>query len=190
MGADPGRKTRAFVAVDLPSSVRDSFAAYLGECARREPGLRWVPPQNLHLTLRFVGSVGADRLASLDLGLSGLLFPAFDICLDGLGGFGTQRRTKVVWIGVASGAAPLSRLAGEIEALCQGVGLKPESRPFRPHMTLARSRVSGGQPVGGLPAPEPSSWTVDSLALMASELKPSGAVYTVIGRHPLLARST
>lgn len=178
---------RLFVAVPFPGSLWDKFvdvrARFAGEA------LKWVPAENLHLTLKFLGDVQDDRLpaacAATRRAASG---PAFDVAWEGLGVFPSARRPDVVWVGAGAGRAPLERLAARVEAAFVEAGFAPESRPFHAHLTLAR--VKRGRPLEGL---EASDWAaakfgadaVREIALMRSDLRPSGPVYQAVDVVPL-----
>jgi 2'-5' RNA ligase len=150
----------------------------ISACAGIAPGFRWTPAPNLHLTIRFIGSVErevvddvAGRLGELDL-------RGFEIELGDIGVFKRGRRVRVVWIGLRAGGEEAVALAGHVEAECRRAGLPPESRPFQPHLTLARARDRDGAeppPLPTLPALRP--WRASELVLYASHLGRPAAVY-------------
>jgi 2'-5' RNA ligase len=97
--------------------------------------------------------------------------PPYEARLDGLGSFGGPRRTSVVWLDLADGREATADLAQDCERACQAAGLPPDGRPFRPHVTLARSRARGGEQLPGLPAPpDLAPWLVDGFVLFESRL--------------------
>jgi 2'-5' RNA ligase len=172
---------RAFVAVGLPDLARDRLAAYLAACREVAPAFRWVAPESLHLTVRFVGRVDPAPLDSLAASLRSLAFEPFPITLGGLGTFGRGAAIRVVWLGLSAGADELTHLASEAEARCAAVGFEPEARPYHPHLTLARSRQRRGERLAELPPPpELSGWMVTGFRLYRSRLAPGGATYSVL----------
>ncbi len=155
-GADlPGR--RLFVAAPLPAATVAEIAE-LVETVRSQgvPGggrdVRWVRLDGLHLTLRFLGPTLDDRVAPTETavreGAAGIA--AFDVALGGAGTFPVGGRPRALWIGVVAGAEALADAAAAIDRALVEVGWSPETRPFRAHLTLARSDgVPAGQAVAG-----------------------------------------
>jgi 2'-5' RNA ligase len=177
------------VALEVPSAQRRALAAHLDACRAAAPGLRWVEPENLHLTLRFLGHLAATTLEELAAELPSIDVPPFRIALDGCGTFGPTSAPRVVWIAVGEGAEACGALAARVESLCRKVGLEPEARPFKAHVTLARARGEGPAPRPG-PAqlPEPprlAPWRASEFVLFESRLGPRGATYVPMRRFPL-----
>jgi RNA 2',3'-cyclic 3'-phosphodiesterase len=125
---------RLFTAIEIPQAVRMRLSLLQGGV----PGARWSPPENLHLTLRFIGEVDEATANDIDDVLSALHMPAFDLTLKGAGEFG-GRDPHALWVGVAPNE-PLMRLAAKIESGLQRMGLAAETRKYSPHVTLARLR--------------------------------------------------
>jgi 2'-5' RNA ligase len=126
---------RLFVALSLPDEIRDR----LGDLEMPLPGARWVPPDNLHLTLRFIGEVDGGLAQDIDTALMGLDGRGFELRLAGLGHFGEGPKTRSLFAAVAPNEA-LSRLQQKVDQALQRLGLAPEGRKFKPHVTLARFR--------------------------------------------------
>ena len=126
---------RLFAALAIPQEIGLALA---GRQAGVE-GARWRPPEALHLTLRFFGDVREDIARDLDAELMALRGQAFDIELSGVGAFGEGPELHVLWAGVAD-SEPLRRLARACETAARRAGLKPETRHYRPHLTLAYLR--------------------------------------------------
>ncbi|MEQ8395961.1 RNA 2',3'-cyclic phosphodiesterase [Thalassobaculum sp.] len=124
---------RLFVAIAIPEAVADPLCDLQGGL----DGVRWVDPDDFHLTLRFVGDVDRGTADDLAAALSGLRAPAFDLRLSGLGHFGSGQRLRALWVGVEPQPA-LTLLHGRVEAAARRAGLPPEGRRFVPHVTLAR----------------------------------------------------
>lgn len=125
---------RLFVALDLPWSARAQLAALSGSGI---PGARWVPPENFHLTLRFIGDIPSHVARDVDDALLGLRARGFDLTLTGMGVFSRGGIGSALWAGVEKTPA-LDHLRGKIETALQRCGLEPERRKFQPHVTLAR----------------------------------------------------
>ncbi len=174
-------RERMFLAVDLDGQVAPLLAAFLEGADL--PG-RPVPPQNWHLTLRFLGwttPVQRDgilrALDEADLGAP------FRIRFAGLGAFPKPRRATVLWLGVRSGIEELERLAGAAEEASLAAGFTREDRPFHPHLTLARIRpaVDVTELVGRFP-PFDVFMEVSAVTFYRSRLGPGGARYEVVDR--------
>ncbi|GGB15478.1 RNA 2',3'-cyclic phosphodiesterase [Sphingomonas metalli] len=177
---------RLFVALRPPRAVRD----LLGTLMEAVPGARWQDDEQLHITLRFVGEVDRPQAEDLAAALGQVHGPAPRTALDGVGSFGTRGRADTLWAGV-SPVEPLSRLAASVEQACRHVGLEPERRAYRPHITVARLARSAGV------ASEVEDWLVRHAALRSatfelphlvlyqSWLGKAGAHYEPVARWPL-----
>lgn len=167
---------RLFLGVFPPDSVRDQL---LGVC-HGISGAAWVKPHQLHLTLRFFGSVTEDEANTLSQALATLRHPRFDISVLGAGVFPGLRRAHVVWAGLQP-RAPLVALKQDVDAV---VGPDPEARRYRPHLTLARFRSPPPQRElqkflqvqADLQSPP---FTVQKVLLIESHLRPQGSLYSV-----------
>ncbi len=134
---------RLFVALELPHATRQRLA----DLASQLPGARWVPPENFHITLRFIGEVPRHVAEELDLALAALHAPRFALTLAGVGTGGRAGRVHTLWACVARNAA-LNGLRAKIERALQTAGLEPERRRFVPHVSLARVDQAGLDPGG------------------------------------------
>jgi RNA 2',3'-cyclic 3'-phosphodiesterase len=173
-----------FVGLGVPDAQREALAGHLAECARRAPAYRWVEPEALHLTLRFLGGVEPDLLARVADRLAAIRSAPFRMALGGQGTFGPRSAPRVVWLGLSEGAEACASLAGLVERACLAADMEPEPRPFRAHLTLARARREGER----LPAlPEPpvlEGWTASELVLFESRLREQPR-YVPLERYPL-----
>lgn len=182
---------RLFVAVNLPSEIRDRLAAAQNRLRIAQADVSWVRAENIHVTVKFLGETEEKRLGRIRPALAEVARAAapFSIQVAGLGSFG-GRVPRVVWVGVAEGANPLVRLAGEIEAALARVGFPKERRAFTPHLTLGRVRsprnaeslLAGLQHAKG---EEFGTTMTTQFELMQSELHPTGSVYRVQERFLL-----
>ena len=175
---------RVFVAVALAPALREAIGGARSRLNSAGSALRWVPPDNLHFTLKFLGEIAEARVAGIAdaarevAGRTG----RFEITLAGLGAFPSPRRPQVVWVGVGDGADRLVALAGDLDTALYRLKFPREHRPFQPHLTVARVRRAGpvpdlSGPLDGLATLVLGSQPVDALLVMESTLNPSGATY-------------
>lgn len=126
---------RLFTALEIP----DEIAERLVRLQRGIEGARWIEPEDFHITLRFVGDIPEDVAADVDEALQDIRFEPFDIELEGVGAFGGAK-PHAVWAGVRA-SEPLKQLQARHESAMRRAGLKPETRNYTPHVTLARLRA-------------------------------------------------
>lgn len=182
-GANPayrpdGLKVRAFFGLPVPEALRQELGPYLAACAATAPDFRWVPAANLHLTVRFIGTVERTAIENIADRLAQRSLVEFELALGGVGAFRRGRMVRVVWLQVSSGVEAARELAVQVETECAAVGLTAEPRPFQPHLTLARARARDGAPVPPLPdPPQLDPWRADELVLYRSHLGRAGSVY-------------
>lgn len=182
--------SRAFVAVHPPDDVVDAVASRLRVLPEID-GLRWLPPAQWHVTLRFCGRVpDTDALLDEVAQVGATVAPVGGVQLAGSGAFPKARHGSSCWLGVAPGPAAeaLRALAAAAEAACVRAGLPADDRTFRAHLTVARSsRARDLRPLvaalGDGPVGPP--WTVDCVRLVASDTRSTGAVHTDVARIPL-----
>jgi 2'-5' RNA ligase len=183
---------RLFVALEIPSAVRENLAALLKSLRAVAPQTRWVRPENLHVTVNFLGEVSEANLADLRSALAGARCDQ-DVTLDfrGLGFFPNDEHPRVFWAGIA--ASPnLKTLAADIEKAMEKLGIPREQQPFSPHLTLARFELPGLPEKLRAAIQENASRNFGSLRtgqfhLIESKLKPSGAEYTTLESFPFAA---
>lgn len=178
---------RLFVAINLPSSLRAAIHGAVAPLRSARLPVRWVDPEGIHVTLKFLGAVPEDRVAAaaaaLDRACAGAR--AFPLQVGGFGAFPSAERARVIWVGCEA-APPLELVQHGVERAYADLGFPLEGRPFRPHCTLGRAKADARGGVRGL-ADRLSSlafedtFTVTSIDLMESTLTPQGARYAV--RH-------
>jgi 2'-5' RNA ligase len=134
---------RLFIGIALPEDIR--FRLSLLCCGL--PNIRWVPPENLHLTLRFIGEVDNGAVEDVDAALAAVRAPRFPLSLAGVGHFGNGAKLRVIWVGVEKSPA-LQHLHDKIESAVVRAGQPPDGQRFSPHVTL--SRVKTPPPLGKL----------------------------------------
>lgn len=167
---------RLFVAIGLSEPVQLELASL----ERGIPGARWIPSDNLHLTLRFIGEVNEGLAEDAAAALAHVRAPAFEMTLAGAGHFGPLQKAHSVWVGVEP-CPPLVRLRENVESALVRAGFRPEGRKFKPHVTLARIRGETGHHLANFLA-EHSTFrhgpvTVASFSLFVSHLSRNGAIY-------------
>lgn len=174
---------RLFTAVEIPESVRLRLSLLQGGV----PGARWIPKENLHLTLRFIGEVDERTANDIDEVLTVLEAPAFELTLKGVGEFG-GRDARAVWAAVAPNPA-LTRLVAKIESALQRMGLEAETRKFTPHVTLARLKDAPLNKVseflGANGAFDSGSFPVRAFTLFSSHQTAKGSLYRAERTYPL-----
>lgn len=168
---------RLFVAIEIPQQIKDDLARFTKEV----PGARWVPADQNHLTLRFIGDVEPNDLAAIKEVLGKLRFPRFPLELRGVGHFPPGHRPpRVLWIGVAESRA-LLELQKEVELSLLGTGIPPDERPFSPHLTLARLKEPHTAAVAQFEQRHQAisypAFEVAELVLFSSVLTPKGALH-------------
>ena len=183
-------KIRTFIAIELDESVKDGLTKLRKRLEGQAPrgSVRWVRPEGIHLTLKFLGDVPADQIEeitqALQKGCEG--FAPFSLSCGGLGCFPNLKRPRVVWTGIQEETGTLAQLQRAIEEHVAPLGYPTEKRKFSPHLTLGRvqKRVSSGdlrrlgELVGASETGTLGQMEVRSVNLMRSDLRPSGAVYT------------
>ena len=186
---------RAFIAVEIPSEIQQNVHREIIDFRKGIDSLvRWVPPQNMHLTLKFLGDVSANGVEFLKQMLRNEAenISCFDIHLAGLGAFPNLRRPRVLYIGIQAPAA-LEALQRGIESASRKLGYEAEDRPFSAHLTLGRVRQNASaveqqqirRAIEGIQVDLPGTARVDSVHLYKSELNPGGSVYTRLYSAPL-----
>lgn len=176
---------RLFVGLALPQSLKDRLAPLMIGL----PGARWVPPENLHLTLRFVGEVDERETALLDEALSTIERAPFELQVSGCGIFAQRRGPEAVWIGVAS-TPPLVDLQAAVERAAVRAGLAPEEKRFRPHITLARLKDAPQPRLQAFVAGHnlfKESVAIEGFSLFSSKLGSGDPIYIEEAAYPLTA---
>lgn len=183
---------RAFIAIEIPETAKRGMAAAQEPLRGAGAEANWSRPEGMHLTLKFLGEVGEDRVPEILAALGAALnaAPRFQIRLEGVGTFPNPKDARVVWVGIAGDLARLHPLQAAVENAAAGLGFAPEARPFVPHLTLGRvrrirRRDAWLKALAGLKDFSLPAFGVTSVSLMLSELKPTGAVYREIGRVQL-----
>jgi RNA 2',3'-cyclic 3'-phosphodiesterase len=175
---------RLFVGLSLPIEIRTRL---VGICNGLE-GARWVPADNMHMTLRFIGEADGGEAQDIDAALSAVSAPKFDIELRGLGHFGKGAKVRAIWADVTA-PLDLNQLHEKIEAAIVRTGFEPEHRKFRPHVTLARFKGRGPKSIGAyleanntFAAP---TFPITAFTLFESHMGHGGSHYVALKDYPL-----
>lgn len=177
---------RAFIAVHIPDDVKQALNEASRLLAGRVPtgAVRWVRPEQMHLTLRFLGDTDTGKLPAIRAAMDAVAASnaPFELRLGGIGCFPNMRRPRVIWVGLSGEEARLLSLVSSLEKQLAPFGWEPEGKPFRAHLTLGRVKDERG--AGGIEwaADVPSlAVPVEAIHLIESQLKPTGPIYTI--RH-------
>jgi 2'-5' RNA ligase len=176
---------RLFVALTLPLPVRDALAAL----TRPLPGVAWTRPEQLHVTLRFLGDVPVDTIDPMIARLMSVRVEPFVLPIEDVGTFPPNRPPRILWVGVGSGHPRLFQLRQRLDDALLASGLQLDVRTFHPHVTLARCTENAGPAVAHwlhehrdvMPPP----FRVEAFDLYSSELHASGSVHTLKQRFSL-----
>jgi RNA 2',3'-cyclic 3'-phosphodiesterase len=188
---------RLFIAIDLDQPIRQKIVRFVEGVSGFAPDVRWMRPEALHLTLKFIGEFPETKLQELTQALSALSSEPFDISFAGTGFFPTAKTARVFWVGVNADTR-LQKLASMIDGATAKLGVEREARAYTPHLTLSRS--GSGRPSRGkqdkpndrfqklrerlekMPQPEFGTMTAREFFLYQSKLSPKGSEYTKLER--------
>lgn len=176
---------RTFIAFPLPAAVRDHIRTLQDRVRAEGFRMRWVKPDNIHLTLKFLGNVAP---ADID-GIAGAMAeavrsaPVIRLGAKGLGVFPGIKRPRVLWVGLQGETRSLIEIQKRLDDRLGRVGIAPETRPFKAHLTIARAKgilnsKALAEVMAALGDTESAPFTAEEMVLYQSELKPDGAVYT------------
>jgi len=183
---------RAFIAIEISDDIRKQIEAVRSRLAESRADVKWVEPENLHLTLKFLGEIDpklvpqvADAMREAVAGEE-----AFELSIGGVGSFPAAGAPRVVWLGIQDGSGVVPPLVERLEKLLAKLGIPPEGRKFTPHLTLGRLRSRKGaerlvELLRSMPKPELGSEVVDRLLLFESRLTQEGALHTVVATQKL-----
>ena len=179
---------RSFIAIELPDELRRELGHIQARLKSPEqPSVKWVDAGSIHLTLKFLGSIAADRTNAITGAINEAVrgIAPFSLTARGLGVFPNPRRPQVIWVGVGGEVAKLEQLKQRLEARLIPLGFAAETRPFSAHLTLARLRPQAspaerqgiGRRVTATDFTATNAIEVAAICLMRSQLTPKGAIY-------------
>ncbi len=186
-------KIRSFLAIEIPATLHPAMEELQRKLRETGADVKWVTPQNMHLTLKFFGAISLEKIAQA----SDLILPIvapwrpFLVNISGLGCFPSRSRPRVIWLGISHGTKEIALLQKEIEEKLLAGGFPAEERAFTPHLTMGRVRsgrnLKNLQPIilanQNL---EVGEFGVQEIVLFKSDLKPTGAIYTRLRTFPFL----
>ena len=176
---------RTFIALPIPDDVKASLGDAVTRLKARNRSVRWVKPEGLHITLKFLGDIEENTVGPLsaDLDRAASLCPELCLSLAGFGAFPSGKRARVVWVGLAGDMEELVRLAASIDTACRTYGIEREKRPFAGHITLGRLKAPTVVDLAENPVER--MFSASEVLLYKSVLLPSGAQYSVLHRSSL-----
>jgi len=177
---------RSFIAVNLDGDLKKKIAEETENLRKIGGDIKWVPPENLHITLKFLGDTDEDLIPTVQERLSVISSSSapFSLRLSGAGVFPDKRRPRVIWIDI-NNPGELIKLQGSVEVSMVSIGFVKEDRPFSAHLTLGRVKALKNlksliDPLEALRDRDFGNIEVNSFSLMKSVLEPKGPEYTVI----------
>ncbi len=182
-------QVRSFIAIELPDKVKAGLVQLEAQLKLgKPPSVKWVDPSGIHLTLKFLGNIAVDRIPEITKAMEKAAqgIPPFHLEVKGLGAFPNLKRVQVAWVGISGEVDKLGQLQQRIESNLVPLGFTAESRPFTPHLTLARlrdraspeERQGFGQLIASTRFETVYTMQVDCINLMRSQLTREGAIYS------------
>lgn len=186
-------RIRTFIAVDLGQKLRDRCVAMQENLAKLGASLKWVEPDNLHVTLLFLGEVDERAVPEVCAAVAAVCVQhdTFTLSVEKVGCFGSPRRPRTLWAGVGEGATELIALHDALEPPLLDLGCyRREERPFTPHITLGRAKSDDPSEKLAAALKRYATWNageveVRELLVLSSELTRNGPIYSVLSRAPL-----
>jgi len=193
---------RLFIALDIDDAIRQCITRFMDGVSPFAPDARWVTPESLHVTLKFVGEQPDASVERIRLALQSVAASTTEIHFRGYGFFPTVKSARVFWVGMDAGPQ-LAALAATIDDATAALGIPKEDRAFSPHLTLARSRGGSGSPrsltidkpnrafehlqqkLASRPTPDFGNMTPREFFLYQSQLSPKGSKYTKLAAFAL-----
>lgn len=181
---------RTFIAVEINDSVRRAAAGMVERLREESANASWVAPHNMHLTVKFLGDVTAERIPQICQAVTEAVagVAPFDLRFRGVGAFPNASRPRTVWLGTEAGQEELASLVDRVEKALKKLGFPREGRAFRGHLTLGRIR----KPTPALAALtamlnehadfEAGVTSIDGVVVFSSQLSPAGSIYEALAR--------
>ncbi len=194
---------RIFIALDIDDAIRQRMQRFMEGVSGFAPEARWVRPESLHVTLKFIGEKPIESVEEIKRSLSGIRAESIEITFRGYGFFPTAKAARVFWVGIESGPQ-LASLAQAVDEATSTLGIPKEDHPFTAHLTLARGGGRSGAPsrrkddgpnknfhrllekLAARPTPEFGTMAAHEFFLYQSQLSPGGSRYTKIARFALM----
>uniref|UniRef100_A0A7C3Z0L6 RNA 2',3'-cyclic phosphodiesterase n=1 Tax=Desulfobacca acetoxidans TaxID=60893 RepID=A0A7C3Z0L6_9BACT len=183
---------RAFLAIDLPASLRPVLSWAQEELKKSGADVKWVPVGNIHITLKFFGNITEVQVEDLSEAVTALAAAQepFTLTVTDAGAFPSPKNPRVVWLGVGGDLEIMREFYQRLEIAFAALGFPPEDRPFSPHLTLGRVKSPAGraaltQCLVNLPPPAAAPFQVNEVVLFRSKLSPQGSTYLPLKVIPL-----
>lgn len=191
-----GELIRSFIAIELPLGVKQELTELESILKKRCPQVvRWVDPQSIHLTLKFLGDVDSERTEEINMGIDEATqnMDPFNLTLQEVGAFPNLNRVNIIWVGATGELDKLASLQKQIESNMEQLDFPREDRAFTPHMTLGRvrdyaspdDRKKIGQILSQTTFTSSQTIKVEFVNLIKSVLTPAGAIYSRLYASPL-----
>lgn len=176
---------RTFIAIELNNAIKQELAGLQDKFKTAGADVKWVKPENVHLTLKFLGNIDEEKAGKVKSILDNIAskYKKFQISLFKIGCFPRLEHPRVVWVGIDQGCADIEEIAKNLEEELEGIGFAKEKRPFSAHLTLGRVRSPKGraelvQKIKALEVHSSASLDVAELVLFKSTLTPTASIYT------------
>jgi len=175
---------RTFIAIELPSQFTSQIDQLQQALRQTKADVSWVKPQNVHITLKFLGEVNEEKIEEVyratEKSVAGVT--NFQVSLKGLGGFPNMKRPRVIWVGLEKGKEVLAQLGPKVEEGFSKIGFPKENRPFTPHLTIGRVKSPKNLELLaseiGKTSFKTEEFVVKEVVVMKSTLHPAGSIYT------------
>jgi len=180
-------KLRVFIAVEISKQAKQKISGLIACLKQSGADVKWITEAQMHLTLKFLGGISADKINCISETLSGIArtFESFPITFSGTAAFPDLKHPAVLWLGVGKGAESLEMLNDKIENALEKLGFQKEKRKFKPHLTLGRVKSSKNikeliKLIEQTGFEYEKEIKINGLALFQSALNPQGAIYTIL----------
>ena len=186
---------RCFIAVEIPEAIRGAIVISIDSLKKSGADVKWVSPENIHITLQFLGDTEEARIPLIKRSLDKILltYSPFYIKIAGVGCFPDAKRPRVIWVGTEE-SQPVIDLHGDIARGMAGLGYQEEERNFTPHLTIGRVKSNRNvkellRKIDEIREVSFSDFEVRNITLMKSELRPSGPIYHSLAEIPFGGRN-
>ncbi len=187
------QRIRTFIAVEIDPAIRKATAALIEKLRPAGPDVKWVSPENLHLTVKFLGELDADDVAPVCAAVEKSVAETspFTLEIRGAGAFPNLRRPQTIWVGAGQGDEQMADLVEHVEKALRPFGFRRESRRYRTHLTIGRVRSNARlgpdfpRVLGELADFQAGQMPVEELVIFSSNLQRGGPIYEAMGRAPL-----
>ena len=183
---------RAFIAAQIDNNLREALSGVIDELEKSDPYVKWIKPENLHVTLKFLGEVGTDKIDAIksEMQKTAALEKKFSLLVSGIGVIPNPRYPRVVYSNLVDDRQKLKNLSKRLDEAMARLGFKPEERDFLPHLTIGRVKSFKAKSllimkIREFHKREIGRLDVDGVHLIKSELKTTGAIYTEMARAAL-----